>query len=481
MKVRIQCGMRAHAAGRLRRSGAPETYITRGDLRRLVRRGCGDRLTAAAGPPVRPIRYAAWAEEHASLSPHLLYVSGEDHHLRIPFMLAMRERGFRITAAGTGDPAPFARAGLDYCPFRFNRFVNPLADLAAIKTLSRLVADVRPDLVQSFDTKPNLLVPLAARGIPDVLVVRTINGMGWLYSSGSLRALALRAVYIALHQLAARSTAATVFQNHEDQEFFERHRTLGRGLSLLIPGSGVDIERFERDQATGSSPARLREALGLGASEVVVTVTRLTRQKGIPTLLEAAALVHKVRPGVRFLLVGPRGSEGDFAVSKEEIDRHAPYVMALGQRSDVPSLLALANVFAFPTEYREGVPRALLEAALAGLPIVTTRMPGCTDVVRHGWSGFLVPPHAPGILAARIIDLLREQAAGRAMGRRAAKLVRQEFGLALTATRYAGLYAELLGWRPDLGPLQTCKGENEDVCAATMMNGASAIGTSERG
>ena len=128
------------------------------------------------------------------MSPHLFYISGEDHHLRIPFMLAIREQGFRITAAGTGDPVPFAQAGLDYRPFRFDRFVSPLADLAAIKTLSRLLTDVRPDLVQSFDTKPNLLVPLAARGMSDVLVVRTINGMGWLYSSGSLQALALRAV-----------------------------------------------------------------------------------------------------------------------------------------------------------------------------------------------------------------------------------------------------------------------------------------------
>jgi glycosyltransferase involved in cell wall biosynthesis len=179
--------------------------------------------------------------------------------------------------------------------------------------------------------------------------------------------------------------------------------------------------------------------------------------------------------------VGPRESEGDFAVSKEEMDRHAPYVIALGQRSDVPSLLGLADVFAFPTEYREGVPRVLLEAALAGLPIVTTQMPGCTDVVRDGWSGFLVPPHAPGILAARIIDLLRDQAAGRAMGGRAAKLVRQEFGLALTATRYAELYAQLLGRKPHSGSFQICKGANENVRVATMMNGASAIGAAERG
>jgi glycosyltransferase involved in cell wall biosynthesis len=385
------------------------------------------------------------------LSLHLLYISGEDHHLRIPFMLALREQGFQVTAAGTGDAAPFERGGLDYRPFRFDRFVNPLADLAAIKSLSRLLADVRPDLVQSFDTKPNLLVPLAARGMPNVLVARTINGMGWLYSSGSLKARALRPVYLALHRLAARSTAATVFQNLEDQAFFERHRILGGGRGLLIRGSGVDIEKFERDRAAGSSPAELREALGLGALPVVITVTRMTRHKGIPTLLEAAALVHKVRPEVRFLLVGPRASEGPLAVAQADIDRHAPYVMAVGPRSDVPALLGLADVFAFPTEYREGMPRVLFEAALARLPIVTTSMPGCTDVIRDGWSGFLVPLRAPQALAARILDLLRDRETAQQMAGRAAQTVRQEMGLATIVARYAALYTELLG---SSGPLR---------------------------
>src|SRR5947207_6550787 len=118
--------------------------------------------------------------------PHLLCIGGEDHHLRIPFLLALGDRGIKITAAGTGDSAPFARAGIDYRWFRFNRFVNPLADWGAIKTLRDLIDDVGPDLVQSFDTKPNLLVPFAARRDSGVSVIRTINGLGWIYSSRSL-------------------------------------------------------------------------------------------------------------------------------------------------------------------------------------------------------------------------------------------------------------------------------------------------------
>lgn len=378
------------------------------------------------------------------LSPHLLLVGGEDHDLRIPFLLALRERGFRVAAAGTGNPAPFARAGLDYHPFQFDRFTNPMADRRAIALLAKLFADLRPGLVQCFDTKPNLLVPFAARRVPGLRVIRTINGLGWLYSSNAPHALALRPVFRALHRSASRFTAATVFQNREDKAYFERHRMAGGRPCWLIPGSGVDIERFDAHLAAGPAPDRLRDELGLGAAEIVMTVTRMTRQKGIPTLLRAAALVHRVRPDVRFVLVGPRESEGRLAVTEAEIAAHSPYVIATGKRPDVPSLLGLADVFAFPTEYREGVPRAVLEAGLAGLPIVATRMPGCTDVIQDAETGYLVPPRSPDALAGRILDLLSDRKAARAMGRRAADLVRREFGLELTAARYARLYADLL-------------------------------------
>lgn len=416
------------------------------------------RTAAGASHALRPPSAAA----RVCIAPHLLYVGGEDHALRIPFMLALAARGFRVTGAGTGDPVPFKRAGIVYRAFSFDRFVNPLADWAAIKTIAGILADVRADIVQSFDTKPNLLVPLAASALHHGMIIRTINGLGWIYSSRSPMAWTLAPVYRALHRVAARSTDVTVFQNRDDKVFFERHGLLGRGSARLIPGSGIDVERFDRAAANGPSPAVLREQLGLGASEIVITVTRITRQKGIPTLLQAASLVNKARPGVRFLLVGPRQTEGPFAVSQDVIDQHKPYVMAIGQRSDIPSLLGLADVFAFPTEYREGIPRALLEAALAGLPIVATRMPGCCDVVRDGWNGLLVPPRTPRMLAAKIIELLRDREAARAMGMRAAELVRREFSLEITVARYADLYQELMNCGVQGGP-QTVNGTTESA------------------
>lgn len=376
------------------------------------------------------------------MTPHLLCIGGEDHLLRIPFLLALRKRGFRITAAGTGDPTPFSRADIAYRPYQFNRFDAHSTHRTEMRSLASLVRDVQPDLIQTFDTKPNLLVPLAVRN--EVPVIRTINGMGWVFSSTNLRALVLRPIYCALQRLAAHWTTATVFQNREDKKFFERYRLLGHSPGYLIGGSGIDTTAAAA--ATTLEAARRRRVFEPGDAGIVITVSRLTQQKGIPTLLKAADIVHATHPQVRFILVGPRESEGPFAIPQEEIEQRAPYVVALGARTDVPALLMQADIFAFPSEYREGIPRVLLEAGLAGLPIVTTRMPGCSDVVTEGWNGHLVPPRDPQRLAKRIMDLLQDRAAATAMGQRSISLVRGEFSLNSVLDRYESLYRWALDW-----------------------------------
>jgi glycosyl transferase family 4 len=166
----------------------------------------------------------------------LLYVGGEDHHLRIPFMLAIRECGFQATAAGSGDSTPFRRAGVDFRPFKFNRYMSPFADWTAVKALSTMLRELQPDLAQSFDTKPNLLLPLAARAVGHPAIVRTITGVGWVYSSHSPLALLARPVLRALNRAAAQSTAATVFEIHDDQVFFDSQHMTGKN-GLVIGGS----------------------------------------------------------------------------------------------------------------------------------------------------------------------------------------------------------------------------------------------------
>jgi glycosyltransferase involved in cell wall biosynthesis len=380
-----------------------------------------------------------------TMNPHLVCVGGEDHALRIPFLLAMQERGFRVSAVSTGGPDKFDAAGIAHHSYLFDRFSSKGGEWSVMRSLRRLLLSLEPDIVQSYDTKPNLLTPFAARGTAPV--IRTINGLGWVFSSSEPRALALRPVYCALQGMASRLTKATVFQNREDQAFFKRRHMLGSSADVLIGSSGIDSDGFDLAQARGPSAQKLRAELGLEDAEIIMFVGRLTRQKGIPTLLQAVPQIVSARPLARLVLVGPWESEGSFAVDRKAVEQCAPHVLTLGPRHDVPSLLGMADLFVFPTEYREGIPRVLLEAGLAGLPIVATQMPGCSDVVEHGHNGLLVPPRDPKALAASVIELLRDPERGRAMGARSRPLVRQRFELARVVGQYSDLYHSVLSAR----------------------------------
>ncbi|TIU15505.1 MAG: glycosyltransferase family 4 protein, partial [Mesorhizobium sp.] len=120
------------------------------------------------------------------MNPHLMCVGGEDHALRIPFLMSLRERGFRVTAVSSGAEAAFLRHGIPHRSYGFDRFASSSGGWGAIRAIRKLMSELRPDIVQSFDTKPNLLTPLAARG--KVPVIRTINGLGWTFSSLEPRA-----------------------------------------------------------------------------------------------------------------------------------------------------------------------------------------------------------------------------------------------------------------------------------------------------
>lgn len=374
----------------------------------------------------------------------LLCVGGDDHHLRIPFLLDLQRQGFDVVAAGTGDPSAFARAGIAYRGYAFRRTLALASDVAAVAALARILREVGPDVVQTFDTKPNLLVALARRRGDSWRLVRTINGMGWIFATRSFAAAVMRPVYRAMQRIAAPRTDVTVFQNEADRSYFVSHRMAREGACRVVGGSGIDVDSFLAARARAPCREAIRASLGIRAGQVVVTATRLTRLKGIATLLAAAKLVRKLHPDVCFLLVGPLEQEGRFAIRKEELERHAPHVTWIGPRSDIPAVLSAADIFVLPTEYREGLPRVLLEAALAELPIVTTPMPGCLSVVRPHENGLLAPPRDPGFLAAQILILLRDPARARAMGRRGAELVRNEFSLGGVVARYAGLYRQVV-------------------------------------
>jgi len=380
-----------------------------------------------------------------SKKPVVWHIGGEDIHMRIPLLLALRERGFSVGAVGSEDGELFKETGIPYWRFNFCRFISPIQDIKSIRELRALFTRERPDIVHGFDTKPAIMVPLAGKvtGIP--VRVCTITGLGYMFSSHSPLVMILRPLYRYLQRRASAYPTFTIFQNPDDHIYFLRHNIVPKGREAVVLGSGIDTNSFLSYSPKPALLQSLKEELGLKNSFVVCMAARIVKYKGVLEYLEAAKLVHLRNPLVTFLLVGPLSSEGNQAVSRGIIDAYSDHVIYAGPRSDVRELLALTNLFVLPSYYLEGVPRILLEAGAMGIPLITTDMPGCREVVRDGWNGFIIPPRDNLALASAIEKVIRMNASERRiLGQRSQEHVQLNFSLSLVADAYATIYHQCL-------------------------------------
>ena len=214
--------------------------------------------------------------------------------------------------------------------------------------------------------------------------------------------------------LAARLTRSRLVVTHHTPELPRRDSRAGRLWSragwamrpFVIYTSETDRER------DGRRPSRViplgidlaRYASGTPALEgtIVGNVARLAEQKGHRTLLDAAALVRARRPDVRFAIAGDGELRDELEQQAKDLGDH---VVMLGNRSDVPDLLASFAVFAFPSRF-EGLCLAVIEAQAAGVPVVATAVGGIRETVVDGETGFLVPVGDAEALADRILHVL---------------------------------------------------------------------------
>jgi glycosyltransferase involved in cell wall biosynthesis len=220
------------------------------------------------------------------------------------------------------------------------------------------------------------------------------------------------------------------------EEVARRMRTRFRipASRITIVRNGIDVDGYGR-----SPNPELRDTLTGGATRaVVLTVARLDAQKGHEHLLAAAARV----PQALFVFAG----DGEERARLEDLARRlgvADRVRFLGQRGDIPDLLAVCDLFVLPSLF-EGLPLAVLEAMAAGRPVVATAVGGTDEAVLEGESGLLVPPGDPPALAAAITAILDSPRLARRLGDAGRARVRQEFGVQRMIGAVANVYEDLL-------------------------------------
>ncbi len=353
----------------------------------------------------------------------ILYVVNEARFFlshRLPLGLRALEQGFDVvvvTAPHTGE-AELEAYGFRHIPVPLSRsgFVLP-QEIASYRSLNRVYREEAPDLVHHVTIKPVIYGSFAARAARVGAVVNAVPGMGFAFSQRGLPAALLRSGVTLLYRLAFKGLPMRViFQNSEDLQDFLRRGIVRREMTVLIRGSGVDLQAFAGCQQVQNFEAR---------APVFVLVARMLREKGVQEFAAAAHRLKQTHPQWRFLLAGDADPGNPSSLSRQALrDLESEQgVEWLGHVRDIPALLSACDVMVLPTYYREGLPKTLLEASAAGLPMIASDIAGCREVVTDEVNGLLVPPRQVAPLAAAMLRMgedpdLRERC-GRAARRKA--------------------------------------------------------------
>ena len=338
-----------------------------------------------------------------------------------------------------------AEEGISAIPLPMRRGIAPWADLISFVALVRILARLRPAITDFSTPKAGFLGNLAAWGMGVPHRVYTLRGLKLEGAWGVKRGILLWS-----ERVAARCSQVVLCNSAS-----LRAKAWGLGIApkaklrMMGDGSsnGVDPERF----CPGVSG--IRRELGIGEGDLVLGyVGRLTKDKGIPELVEAFDEILRVEPRSWLLLVGwfdraedalhPRWRE---RISSHRRIRHTGFVT-----ETVPYYRAM-DLFVLPT-HREGFPNVALEAAACGLAVITTQSTGARDAVLPEVTGLLIPPGTPEAITEAVLGLLCDPGTRRRFGEAGREWVREVYSkervLRMAVEFYRGLLEE--GRRPGL-------------------------------
>jgi glycosyltransferase involved in cell wall biosynthesis len=353
---------------------------------------------------------------------------------------ALRDAGFRVTLIASPGALLFetaAEEGIEAIAVSMHRNISPLADLVSFVRLWRVLGRRRPDAVEFSTPKAGLLGSIAAwlRGVPRRVYL--LRGLKLETARG-----AKRWILLAAERLAAACVHVVVCNSESLRARAAALRIApSRKLILLGEGSshGVDTARFS------PGPSDVRERLGIARNiPVIGFVGRLTRDKGIPELVEAFEAIRTAEPSARLLLVGWFDDAEDAldAALRSRIASH-PGICCTGFVSNPAPFYRAMDVMLLPT-WREGFPNVVLEAASSRIPVVATVATGSSDSVVHGTTGLLIPPGSPQAIARAVLALLRDPERRLRMGCAARAWACEHFKNDRVLSLHTAFYAEML-------------------------------------
>ncbi len=262
-------------------------------------------------------------------------------------------------------------------------------DIHYFRQLKRVIHELKPDIVFSYNIKPVIYGSLAAESENVKNVYSMVTGLGRVYADGGVKTKLLRIITKLLYKKAFRSNKKVIFQNRDDiRELVDGHY-LPEQKTALVNGSGVNMERFTKTE--------------LPKTPVFLMVSRIIKEKGVLEFCNAARELKTSVPEARCILLGGFDSSLG-ALKPEDIQEYIDdrSIELPGEVKDPVSYYQKASVFVLPSYYREGLPRTILEAMACGRPVITTDWVGCREAIINSVNGYLVPVKDEHALAEKM-------------------------------------------------------------------------------
>jgi len=339
---------------------------------------------------------------------------------------ALINNGYQVACAAPVDSytEKLISLGAEYINIEYNNSSkNPVKDLLFLYRLIKLMRQLKPSAVLSFTIKANIYGGIAAR-LQKTPIVANVSGLGSPFVEDSI----LSKLALLLYKVGLNRADKIFFQNSDDYELFAKSNIITNQESGVLPGSGVDLERFASSKIRNNNE-----------TIIFLLAARLLKEKGIVEGVEAMRELKKQNKNVKLQLLGQLWHKNPTSVKQHELNGWIKegLVTYLGFVNDVRPYIENANVVLLPSFYREGVPRILLEAASMSKPIITSDVPGCRETVDNGRTGFLCKARDAQDLMEKMdmmIELTGEERD--IMGKRGREKMKKEFDEKIVINKY---------------------------------------------
>ena len=356
---------------------------------------------------------------------------------RLPIGVAAKEDGYDVTiiSEDTGVSNKIRETGLKTIDLPINKAGTNIKD--EIKTfffLYKLFRREKPDIVHLVGLKTMLWGSLACRLAGVKAMVSAVCGLGVLFDEEHAHSFMTRSILKVLRVTHNKKRLAVIFQNNDDKAIFLNAKIMKEEQCAFTNGSGINLQNY--DYTPEPTDGLIR----------IIFTARMVEDKGTLVLIDAAKKLESEYKGkVQFLLCGGLDTNPN-GITKEMLESRCDgeYIQWLGHRKDVLELLRQSHIMAFPSWYREGLPKSVIEAEAIGRPVVTTDSVGCRDTVIDGKNGHMIPIKDSDALAMALKKLIDNPELRQTMGKNAREFAVSRFDIKDVVNVHLDVYNNIL-------------------------------------